>query len=661
MILLNPCYLCLQTPSDTDCSNTPGHVMGNQPTVVSQTPSCDPSVSFSSTEGLHFRGLRCSSVEPEASDFTQNVCPDDSSCHGDVINGNVQGSGLSLRHVEETPSSAQPIRKSPKLSTPSVGSDYGFVSGENFSWSLPGSADVDASPGTYSLLTNFSLSSVNERNQRAAEDLLDFHSGGDGQFSSNLNCDNARFLTDYAQTEPRKHSTPDTECELAAGDVAGFNSPNTFLRRQRHSLPSEMGSSFLIDDDVFRDCMYQGHSIDLGENLSGVMTPDCEMLENGIVGEQTANNMDKIQHELRRLRQEIDSMNNEVTNLNSRENLSVVATMATVVIDASETGTQTHQWQLNTSMQVTKRRCSSLSCLLTDDSVTEHTEAQWNHHHGNDYMWDYQSDLAVEGMRGDAFLVQRPVVQNTGFYIGSCPQSPTLDVEKHLFDVTNSSAEFNCSGSCGKRTPQATVSDLYIDDDISTLACLVSYDYQSPLSEISGVESTYSKNMRNVKCSDVNTDDDSLMDVFYTPRAVLHKTDSGTCTASVIPQSCDNSGCVEPVGTPKKTAIVSPSNTKTSSRVGVAPSPFTAAHPTSERLSWQVDNVSCKYNMFEYAEREWGGNTERAHTMRKVRQMLENVTSIKNYSKNKTHILFYMFGAILCSIIAFKLNKMLLE
>lgn len=626
----NQCCLCLQISSDVDCSNVTGHVMGNHPTLVSQKPVNDPSVSFSPKEGLHFRGLHCSSIDKEGTgDVAENWnnCHSDYPAHCDVINGNVHSSqGLTLKHCCDTPSTAQPIRKSPRLSASSVGSDCGFVSGENFSWTLPSGTDdelVGESPGTYSLLTNFSLSSVNERSERAAEELANLLSGGDGHFCSTNNCDNANLLTDYAQVGSQKHSTPDThtQCELAAGDIGG---KQTFLRRQ-HSLPSEMGASFLIDDDVFRDCMYQGHSIDLGENLSGVMTPDSEMLENIIVGEQTANNMDKIQHELRRLRLEIDSMNDEVTMLNSRENLSVVATMATVVIDASDMGTQTHQRKFY-PVQVTKRRSSSLSCIFSDDSVTEHVETQWSHHHNSDYMWDYQSDLAVEGVHGDTFLAQRPVVSNSGFYIGSRPQTPMSDVEKRLFDVTNSSAEFDCSGSCGKRAPQATVSDLYIDDDISTIACLVSYDYPSPLGHIS--DTTYSKNLRNVqdKCTDVNMDDS---DIFYTPRGVPCKSDSASCVVSPAPHSCDKSAGMEQVGTPKKTAIVSPSNTKKSSKVGVVPSPLTIAQPANDRLSWQVDNVSGKYNMFEYAEREWGGNTEHAHTMRKVRPLLVNITFTK--------------------------------
>ena len=588
--------------------------MGNRPTTASQTPANDPSVAYSTTEGLHFRGI------PYDGSFAQESCGDytrnygDTSCQCDGTNANVHANGLSCKRQSHRSS-----RRTPQLSTSSVGSDCGFVSGENFSWSPCGGPDVEwgdeGSPGTYSLLTNFSPSSVNERNLRVADELARFHSRVDDQvYCNRVSCDNAKCVADCEHCmQGRSDMQP--ACDL---ELSGVNSSNAnrFLRRQRYSLPSEMGSTFIIDDDVFIDCMYQGHSIDLGENLSGIMTPGSEILGNEDAGEQTANNMDMIQSELKRLNQEIESMNSEMTVLNSRENVSVVNTMAMVVIDASELATQSRQQNLHRH-HVTKRRRSSLSGVFSDDSTAENDSS---HLRDNDYMWDYQSDLAVEGIYGDAFLAQRPVA--SGFYIGSRPQSPIGETEKHLFDMTNSPSEFDCSGSCGKRAPQ--VSDLYIDDDISTIACLISsYNYNSPLSQTNVGDTTYSKNMRNMqdKYTDVSVDktlDTSHAQLFYTPSGGQCKTSSPPVTGSSTSRSCDK--YVEQVGPSKKTAIVSPSSTKKSSRVDVTPPSLT---PTSEPISWQVDNISAKLNMFEYAEREWGGNTERARTIRKVRRRIK--------------------------------------
>ena len=589
--------------------------MGNRPTTVSHTPAHDPSVAYSTMEGLHFRGIPYGSVAQEScGDYTQNYHHNDT-CHCDAANANVHANGLSCKRLSQ--SSSKPVGRTPILSTSSVGSDYGFVSGENFPWSPCGGPDVewgdDGSPGTYSLLTNFSPSSVNERNLRVADELANF----DQVYCNRVSCDNAKCVADC---EHCTHSSLDTSpvCDLETREVGGVSSSNRFLRRQRYSLPSEMGSTFIIDDDVFIDCMYQGHSIDLGENLSGIMTPGSEILGNEGAGEQTANNMDMIQTELKRLNQEIESMNNEMTVLNSRENVSVVNTMAMVVIDASELTTQAYQRNVHRH-HATKRRRSSLSGVFSDDSTADNDSS---HLHDNDYMWDYQSDLAGAGVYGDAFLAQRPVA--SGFYIGSRPQSPISDTEKHLFDITNSPSEFDGSGSCGKRAPP--VSDLYIDDDISTIACLISsYNYNSPLSQINVGGTTYSKNMRNVqdKYTDVSFDKTSDVlheEVFYTPSGGHCKTDSPPVTVSSTMRSCDKP---DQVGPSKKTAIVSPSSTKKSSRADVTPSVFTPVSPTSEQISWQVDNVSAKLNMFEYAEREWGGNTERARTIRKVRSWIK--------------------------------------
>ena len=592
--------------------------MGNRPTTASPTPTHDPSVAYSTTEGLHFRGIPYGSVAQEScGDYTRNYYHNDT-CNCDVANANVHANGLSCKRLSR--SSSKRVGRTPELSPSSVGSDYGFVSGENFAWSPCGGPDVewgdDGSPGTYSLLTNFSPSSVNERNLRVADELANF----DQVYCNRVSCDNAKCVADCEQCT---HSSLDTSpmYDLETREVGGVNSSNRFLRRQRYSLPSEMGSTFIIDDDVFIGCMYQGHSIDLGENLSGIMTPGSDIMGNEDAGEKTANNMDMIQNELKRLNQEIESMNNEMTVLNSRDNVSVVNTMAMVVIDASELATQAYQRNVHRH-HATKRRRSSLSGIFSDDSTAENDSS---HLRDNDYMWDYQSDLAGAGVYGDAFLAQRPVA--SGFYIGSRPQSPISDTEKHLFDITNSPSEFDGSGSCGKRAPP--VSDLYIDDDISTIACLISsYNYNSPLSQTNVGDTTYSKNMRNVqdKYTDVSfdkTSDVSQADVFYTPSGGHCKTDSPPVTGSSTMRSCDKP---DQVGPSKKTAIVSPSSTKKSSRVDVTPPVFTPVSPTSEQISWQVDNVSAKLNMFEYAEREWGGNTERARTIRKVRIKLSYST-----------------------------------
>ena len=421
--------------------------------------------------------------------------------------------------------------------------------------------------------------------------------------------------------------------------------------KRQHSYGSDLsGLSDYSVREGFRD---KGYSVDLGENLSGLDTPDSDMFEAQDVGGGTVSHIELIQNQLQTVILDIEDMNTKVEGLNSREDIARDCyTLGCGEFDDKLRVTPRRRTHRSGSY---RSRSSSLDC--TSDEVNP--ENRRSYHYQGEYMWDYQSDLAHND---NQFVARRPFVGDSVFSSEyesehSRSQSPKLEhIKKYLEDSARS--PMNCSGVERSQTINS-IADLYIDDDYSGLASPDSnanieeddtrrrpFDPHSrsrllrpspPGRSVSPGAPSHKEPTTNVY-NDINSPGAyKSCKGYHSPKLKVHHNICPNCSCSNL--SCDASTSTSPIHQP------TPEYNVVNNNLSVSPQPCNNCSPAQQvsprsnsRASppgslvrseprWSVTNVEEKCNLYEYAATEWKGDTAKATNIRKV----SNITHIHTF------------------------------
>ena len=538
--MIDAVWFTLQTSADTSGSYSPNAHMGNARSTHKRATrgliAASLTAAYTPRDGVSFRGIRRKySLDSPASLAKQ-------SCRRPVA----------------------PPRGSLD------DSDCGFVSGSLSEWPSSG---YDAEFDGASLAPNFSPDSLNERSRSVMRAMAGGAAGGE-----------------FAHLAAFAHSTPDdadavsshrtrTRSVVEADDDFLLND-GVSLRRQPFSVPADLDASVLTEE-ALQDCLG-------AEDRSGAFLRP----EGAGIGGRTVSEMELIQSELRQLRHEIDTMNDEVRHLNTDEQVILPPPISppplspTPLLDVPPP-----------LRAVKRRRHHSRASSSTAGSVHDDHEAappcRWSCHHPLEFMWDYQSDLGtVASPGGGDFVTSRPVaIPGDGggdgggtFYVGSpdpsWPPSPTYSHVRSFFERSHSLTD-SLGGGDPRAPPGATLSDLYIDDDIDHILAHCG----GGVTSAAAYDNVTNNNVRN---------------------ALVDFRSSSSSPLNVVPPVC------------RKTAVISPCQNVADTPTGGAPNGAPAQHIDD----WRVENLTPRCNVYEYAEREWRGSSERAQTVKRVRALL---------------------------------------
>lgn len=204
--------------------------------------------------------------------------------------------------------------------------------------------------------------------------------------------------------------------KLSAGSFLSADVPRLWLRRNRHSFSSDLSSG--SSGYTYRESLVsKGFSIDLGEDLTGILTPPDG--ESGGLDHWTMSSMDQLHKELRKIQDDIDYMNEKVEVLLSKEDgakLPAALTDAGDCDSGSARRGSTRNRHRSRSLSPARSRSCSVDRSVVDDDLDS-----------PDFIWDYHSDLALDKCNEPMFVVKRPhhILSDGG---GQC-QRPTRSPE----------------------------------------------------------------------------------------------------------------------------------------------------------------------------------------------------------------------------------------
>lgn len=200
--------------------------------------------------------------------------------------------------------------------------------------------------------------------------------------------------------------------------------------RRRYSLSHSLASSTASSEYEYRESLIsKGFSVDLGEDLDGIMTPPCAKQGAGM----TVAGMESLHHALKQIQRDVDEMNRKFDGLRS----STAADTA-----PSQPWSPADKSPVEVSMPFP---CGEASEREVDEDVSSERQQ-------SDYIWDYRSDLVPEGA-GHQFIALRPIVpSSSGNFV------------LHRANLPRDYSDLCTEGSTGCGTDDGMV-DLYIDDD----------------------------------------------------------------------------------------------------------------------------------------------------------------------------------------------------
>jgi len=216
----------------------------------------------------------------------------------------------------------------------------------------------------------------------------------------------------------RRMSTP-----CSADEAAG--SRWRCRRRRRHSeASSAAGSAAASSDYEYRESLCsKGVSVDLGEDLDGIVTPPSARPPGARV---TVAGMETLHQALRQIQRDVDEMNRKFDGL--RSSSAAVETASWSAVGKSHTP-------------------GDIELLEQEDEDLSSSERQQS-----DYIWDYRSDLVPDGA-GHQFVALRPVVpSSSGNFV------------LHQTSLPRNYSDLGTEASIGCGTDDG-MGDLYIDDD----------------------------------------------------------------------------------------------------------------------------------------------------------------------------------------------------
>lgn len=183
--------------------------------------------------------------------------------------------------------------------------------------------------------------------------------------------------------------------KLSAGSFLSADVPRLWLRRNRHSFSSDLSSG--SSGCTYRESLVsKGFSIDLGEDLTGMLTPPDG--ESGGLDHWTMSSMDQLHSELKKIQDDIDYMNEKVEVLLSKEDGVKLSTALTHVEDDSRLARRgSRSRHRSRSFSPARSRSCSVDRSVVDDDLDS-----------PDFIWDYHSDLTLDKCNEPMFVVKRP-------------------------------------------------------------------------------------------------------------------------------------------------------------------------------------------------------------------------------------------------------------
>jgi len=196
--------------------------------------------------------------------------------------------------------------------------------------------------------------------------------------------------------------------------------------RRRHSLASSAVSS---EYEYRESLVSKGFSVDLGEDLEGIMTPPSTNHGAGV----TVAGMETLHQALKQIQRDVDEMNRKFDGLRTSS-----------AVDADQSWSPGGESSVEGGVRFAFVEQSKQE--VEDEAVSERQQT--------DYIWDYRSDLVQEG-GGDDFVTLRPIVP-----------SPSGNFVLHRANLPRSYSDLCTEASTGCGTDDGML-DLYIDDDIT--------------------------------------------------------------------------------------------------------------------------------------------------------------------------------------------------
>ena len=287
--------------------------------------------------------------------------------------------------------------------------DHGFISGL-----MTESAELDASRLALTTATNRASSIFPASSGIAGDD-----DGDDGR-GLNASTEQSHLLDEFQLVDgpcvrTRRMSTP---CSV---DETG----RWRRSRRRYSLANSAATS---DYEYRESLVSKGFSVDLGEDLDGMVTPPSSKPGAGV----TVAGMESLHQALRQIQRDVDDMNRKFDGLR---------TSAAVNMEPSQT------WSA-----ADKSRVHSAVHSACDEPLEQEDEDVSSERQQSDYIWDYRSDLVPEG-DGHRFIALRPVVPSS---------SGNFVLQRTSLPRNYSDLCTEASTGCGT---DDGMGDLYIDDD----------------------------------------------------------------------------------------------------------------------------------------------------------------------------------------------------
>lgn len=201
------------------------------------------------------------------------------------------------------------------------------------------------------------------------------------------------------------------------------------VRSRRCYSSLSIASSAVSSEYEYRESlMSKGFSVDLGEDLDGIMTPLSAKTGAGV----TVAGMESLHLALKQIQRDVDEMNQKFDGLRSS---------TAVDTDHNQAWSPSDKSPGEAAVQF----CGEPSEQEADEDLSSERQQ-------SDYIWDYRSDLVPEGA-GHQFVALRPIVpSSSGNFV------------LHRANLPRDYSDLCTEASTGCGTDDGMV-DLYIDDD----------------------------------------------------------------------------------------------------------------------------------------------------------------------------------------------------
>lgn len=262
-------------------------------------------------------------------------------------------------------------------------------------------------------------------------------------------------------------SLPSCRRKLSSGSNLSADVPRLWLRRNHHSFGSDLSGA--SSGCTYRESLVsKGFSVDLGEDLTGIMTPPDG--DTGTLDHWTMSSMDQLHKELRKIQEDISYMNDKVEVLLSKED----AVERSRSHSSAEEGEEEENKRIMIEARSRRRgRSRSLSSVRSRScSVGPEIEDDLD---TPDFIWDYHSDLALDQHDKPMFVVKRPCP----IFSDDIADLPAESLNLEAATAVKSEKHFSSKRSFSPRLNQTRLDgfeEVYFDDE----ACLGMRGFESP-------------------------------------------------------------------------------------------------------------------------------------------------------------------------------------